>query len=61
MILKMERINAPPIFFQPHDDATINNDLAVSDSDDEAARQVDHQQMENPPQEEEDDKDALWF
>ncbi|KAK8374181.1 hypothetical protein O3P69_018916 [Scylla paramamosain] len=47
---------------QPHDDATINNDLAVSDSDDEAARQVDHhQQMENPPQEEEDDKDALWF
>lgn len=46
---------------QAHDDTTINNDLAVSDSDDEASRQVENPQVENQLPEEEDDKDALWF
>ncbi|XP_047488468.1 transcription initiation factor TFIID subunit 1-like isoform X2 [Penaeus chinensis] len=42
---------------QPHDDATINNDLEVSDSDDEAGHQAQQQVQEPPP----DEEDALWF
>ncbi|XP_068208830.1 transcription initiation factor TFIID subunit 1 [Palaemon carinicauda] len=46
---------------EPHDDATINNDLAVSDSDEEGG-QGGQQHVQNHPQpEEEDDGDALWF
>ncbi|KAG7166143.1 transcription initiation factor TFIID subunit 1-like, partial [Homarus americanus] len=45
---------------QPHDGGNINNDLAVSDSDDETVQQVRHQE-DNQQQEEEDDRDALWF
>ena len=48
---------------ESHDDATINNDLAVSDSDEEGTGQTVQQNVEHqpPPPEEDDDGDALWF
>ncbi|XP_069947042.1 transcription initiation factor TFIID subunit 1 isoform X2 [Cherax quadricarinatus] len=45
---------------QSHDDGTITNDLAVSDSDEEAAPQARHHD-DNQQQEEEHDRNALWF